>query len=75
MKENEARAVSEADETVALVWECGPHTNAWKGHDARCRQVPRDGDHDHSVRCRQCGRDGCQSSQTARTHRPACREQ
>jgi hypothetical protein len=26
---------------AALVWDCGPHTNAWKGHDARCRQVPR----------------------------------
>lgn len=24
-----------------LVWECGPHANAWGGHDARCRQVPR----------------------------------
>lgn len=21
-------------------WECGPHANAWNGHDARCRQVP-----------------------------------
>ena len=21
-------------------WECGPHTNAWNGHDARCRRVP-----------------------------------
>lgn len=24
-----------------LVWECGPHRNAWGGHDARCRQVRR----------------------------------
>lgn len=21
-------------------WECGPHTNAWGGHDARCRRIP-----------------------------------
>lgn len=21
-------------------WECGPHTNRWNGHDARCRRVP-----------------------------------
>lgn len=21
-------------------WECGPHSNAWNGHDARCRKVP-----------------------------------
>lgn len=21
-------------------WECGPHANAWGGHDARCRRVP-----------------------------------
>ncbi|NUS54721.1 MAG: hypothetical protein HOV66_07645 [Streptomycetaceae bacterium] len=21
------------------VWECGPHANAWNGHDARCRRV------------------------------------
>lgn len=21
-------------------WDCGPHANAWSGHDARCRQVP-----------------------------------
>lgn len=21
-------------------WECGPHANAWNGHDARCRRVP-----------------------------------
>lgn len=20
-------------------WECGPHTNSWKGHDARCRRI------------------------------------
>lgn len=30
-----------ADETrEGAQWECGPHTNAWGGHDARCRQVP-----------------------------------
>ena len=22
-----------------LTWECGPHTNAWGGHDARCRRI------------------------------------
>lgn len=21
-------------------WECGPHANAWGGHDARCRRTP-----------------------------------
>lgn len=21
------------------VWECGPHANAWNGHDARCRRI------------------------------------
>lgn len=28
--------------TPEKVWECGPHANAWNGHDARCRQVPRE---------------------------------
>ncbi|WP_243061178.1 hypothetical protein [Nocardioides sp. SR21] len=23
----------------AEAWECGPHTNAWNGHDARCRRI------------------------------------
>lgn len=27
-------------EEDGLVWECGPHANAWGGHDARCRRVP-----------------------------------
>lgn len=27
-------------------WECGPHTNAWGGHDARCRKVPLDSPRD-----------------------------
>lgn len=31
--------MTNADEKV---WECGPHANAWNGHDARCRQVPRE---------------------------------
>lgn len=31
-----ARAVP----TEGEAWECGPHTNAWNGHDARCRHVP-----------------------------------
>lgn len=26
-------------EPEAEVWECGPHMNAWGGHDARCRRV------------------------------------
>lgn len=33
--------VRNTEDTDAVVWECGPHANAWNGHDARCRQVPR----------------------------------
>lgn len=29
-----------APDLVSDVWECGPHANAWGGHDARCRRVP-----------------------------------
>lgn len=28
-----------ASEKPTEVWECGPHTNVWNGHDARCRRV------------------------------------
>jgi hypothetical protein len=31
----DAKPQSEA----AQMWECGPHANAWNGHDARCRRV------------------------------------
>lgn len=35
------RATPEKDAPAdpVVVWECGPHANAWKGHDARCRRV------------------------------------
>ena len=38
-------------EIDAVVWECGPHANAWKGHDARCRQVPAE----RAQPCPNCG--------------------
>lgn len=35
---------AEAEEATQATeqWECGPHANAWDGHDARCRRVPAD---------------------------------
>lgn len=34
-----AEVTTPPDEEPTEVWECGPHTNAWNGHDARCRRV------------------------------------